>query len=243
MNSVNMIKAIFFDLDNTLCDSDSAWNIAVKETFQHFRKHFHEIPEEIHSKAWMKVHRELFQQLDAGTCSMAEVRDSRFPSLFKELNLPTSKLADELNEFLCDQYITRLRLYEDVSVLEKLQAYHLGIITNGAHDEHRDSQLTKVRNLGLTDLFQSLTISDEIEVRKPNIEIFKVACDRADVLPKEVVMVGDSIPNDIVGANRAGMTSILINRNADLSLTNLADEKPDFTISNLYDVMVCLECI
>ena len=243
MNCVNMIKAIFFDLDNTLCDSDSAWNIAVKETFQLFRKHFPDISEDIHTNAWMKIHQELFQQLDIDNCSMAEVRDARFPSLFKELNLPTSKLADELNEFLCDQYITRLRLYKDVSALEKLQAYNVGIITNGAHDEHTDSQLTKVKNLGLTDRIQSLTISDDIGVRKPNFEIFKVACDRTDVLPKEAVMVGDSIQNDIVGANRAGMTSVLINRKADVSLTNLADEQPDFSISNLYDVMTCLECI
>ena len=34
---------------------------------------------------------------------------------------------------------------EDVAVLEELQAYHIGIITNGAHDKHTDSQLSKIK--------------------------------------------------------------------------------------------------
>ena len=236
-----MIKAVFFDLDNTLCDSDSAWNIAVKETFQLLCKHEPKISENALTNAWAKVHQELFQQLDAGKISMAEVRDSRFSYLFKELNLSADKLAEELNDFLSTRYLTSLRLYEDVAVLEELQAYHVGIITNGAHDEHTDSQLSKVRHLGLTTRIQSLTISGEIGIRKPKFEIFKLACDRADVLFEETVFLGDSVQNDIIGANRTGMTSVLIARKSDVSIPKIADAQPDYSISNLYDVLSCLE--
>ena len=236
-----MIKAVFFDLDNTLCDSDTAWRLAVKETFDLFSKHEPEVSKEALTKAWTTVHQQLFQQLDAGKCSMAEVRDSRFPYLFKELNLSPGKITEELNDFLSTRYITSLRLYEDVTVLEELHAYHVGIITNGAHDEHTDSQLSKVRHLGLTERIQSLTISGEIGVRKPNFEIFKVACERANVLLKEAMLVGDSIQNDIIGANRAGMTSVLIDRNLGVSIPKIADAQSDYSISNLYDVLACLE--
>ncbi len=236
-----MIKAVFFDLDNTLCDSDTAWNIAVRETFQLFRKHEPDVSEETLTKAWAKVHQQLFQQLDAGRCSMAEVRDTRFPHLFKKLNLSSGKITVELNDFLSTRYLTSLCLYEDAAVLEELHAYHVGIITNGAHDAHTDSQLSKVRYLGLTERIQSLTISGEIGVRKPNFEIFKVACERANVLLKEAMLVGDSIQNDIVGANRAGMTSILIDRKSDISIPKIADAQPDYSISNLYDILACLE--
>lgn len=235
-----MIKAVFFDLDNTLCDSDTAWNIAVRETFQLFRKHEPDVSEETLTKAWAKVHQQLFQQLDAGRCSMAEVRDTRFPHLFKELNLSSGKITEELNDFLSTRYLTSLCLYEDAAVLEELHAYHVGIITNGAHDEHTDSQLSKVRHLGLTERIQSLTISGEIGVRKPKFEIFKVACERANVLLKEAMLVGDSIQNDIIGANRAGMTSVLIDRQTDISIPKIADAQPDYSISNLYDVLSCL---
>ena len=232
-----MVKAVFFDLDGTLCDSDTAWGIAQSETFQRLRKQYPNVSEEAMTNAWKTVHQRLFQQLEAGKCSMAEVRDSRFPCLFNALGLPTDKVMEELSDFFCTRYLTGLYLYDDVTVLEELHAYHVGIITNGAHDEHTDSQLSKVRYLGLTERIQSLTISGEIGIRKPNIEIFRVACERADVLPKEAVYVGDSVENDIVGANRAGMTSVFINRTSERLIPKTADEQPDYTISTLHDIL------
>ena len=235
-----MIKTVFFDLDGTLCDSDTAWSIAQSETFQLLHKHYPNVSGEAITNAWRTVHQRLFQQLDAGKLSMAEVRDSRFQYLFKELDLPIDRMMEELSDFFCSRYLTGLRLYEDVTVLEKLTGYHVGIITNGAHDEHTDSQLSKVQHLGLRARIQSLTISGEIGVRKPNLGIFKVACERANVLPKEAIFVGDSVQNDIVGANRAGITSVLINRKSEGLIPKIADEQPDYTISNLYDVLSCL---
>lgn len=236
-----MIKAVLFDLDETLCDSDTAWNIAVKEAFQRLCEREPNVSQEAITEAWTTVHQRLFQQLDAGKCSMAEVRDRRFGCLFKELGLLIDRAMEELSDFFCSRYLTGLQLYEDVTVLEKLHAYHVGIITNGAHDDHTDSQLSKVRHLGLSERIQTLTISGEIGVRKPNLEIFKVACERADVSPKEAIFVGDSVQNDIVGANHAGMTSVLINRKSDVLIPKTADEQPDYTISNLYDVLSCLK--
>lgn len=235
-----MIKAVFFDLDGTLCDSDTAWDIAQREMFQLLRKYYPDVSEETLTAAWRTIHQELFQQLNAGKCSMAEVRDSRFQCLFRELDLPTNSVMEEINDFFCSRYLTSLRLYEDAEVLEELHVSHIGIITNGAHDEHTDSQLSKVRHLGLSKRIQSLTISGEIGVRKPNIEIFEVACERADVLPEEAIFVGDTVENDIVGANRAGMTSVFINRKSGVLVPKIEDEQPDYSISNLYAVLSCL---
>ena len=236
-----MIKAVFFDLDGTLCDSDTAWSIAQRETFQLLHEHYPDVSEETLTEAWRTVHQELFKQLNAGKCAMADVRDSRFQCLFRELGLPVDKVMEELSDFFCLRYLTSLRLYDDVAILEKLHTYHVGIITNGAHDEHTDSQLSKVRHLGLSGRIQSLTISGEVGVRKPNAKIFKVACERAGILPKEAMVVGDTIENDIVGANRAGMTSVFIDRKSDVLTPETADEQPDYAISNLHDVLSCLE--
>ena len=235
-----MIKAVFFDLDGTLCDSDTAWSIAQSETFQLLHKQYPNVSEEALTEAWKTVHQRLFQQLNAGKYAMADVRDARFQCLFKELGLPIDKGMEELSDFFCSRYLTSLHLYNDVTVLEELHAYHIGIITNGAHDEHTDSQLSKVRHLGLSERIQSLTISGEIGIRKPRVEIFQVACERAGVLPKEALFVGDTIGNDIVGANRAGMTSVLVDRKSDALTPKIVEEQPDYSISNLHDVSSCL---
>lgn len=269
-----MIKAVFFDLDDTLCDSDAAWSVATKETFQLLRKYYPDVSEEVITKAWTTVHQELLRQLDAGKGSMAQLRDKRFHCLFHELDLSIGKITEELNDFLSSRYLASLRLYEDVSVLEKMPSYHVGIITNGAHDDHTDSQFSKVEQLGLSKRIQSLTISDEVGVRKPNVKVFQVACERAKVLPKEAMLVGNSIQNDIVGANRIGMTSVLIDRKSDvlipkekksenlekkeriegilqghrtqqlrsnrLKIPETGDSRPDYSVSNLHDVLSCL---
>ena len=232
-----MIKAVLFDLDGTLCDSDTAWSIAEKEMFQRLHNQYPHLSEEAIANAWTTVHQRLFRHLNAGKLSMAGVRDSRFQCLFEELGLPADKVMEVLSDFFCSRYLTSLRLYEDVTVLEELHAYHVGIITNGAHDGHTDSQLSKVRHLGLSERIQSLTISGEIGIRKPKIEIFRVACDRAGVLPEEAMFVGDSVQNDIVGANRAGMTSVLINRKSEQLIPKTADEQPNYTISSLHEVL------
>ena len=235
-----MIKAVFFDLDNTLCDSDTAWSIATRETFQLLCKREPDVSVEAITKVWTTVHEKRFQQLNAGKGSMAALRDSRFQCLFKELGLTQGTMTEELNDFLSSRYLTSLHLYNDVSVLEELHAYHVGIVTNGAHDNHTDSQFSKVQHLGLSERIQSLTISDEVGVRKPNIKVFTVACARAGVLPREALFVGDSIENDIVGANRVGMTSVLIDRKSDGLIPKTGDERPDYVVSNLHDVLSCL---
>ena len=43
-----------------------------------------------------------------------------------------------------------------------------------------------------------------------------------------------------VGANRAGMTSVHINRMSDELIPKMADERPDYSISNLYTVLSSL---
>ena len=53
-----MIKAVLFDLDGTLCDSDTAWSIAQKEMFQRLRKQYPHLSKEAIANAWRTAHSE-----------------------------------------------------------------------------------------------------------------------------------------------------------------------------------------
>lgn len=64
----------------------------------------------------------------------------------------------------------------------------------------------------LSALFDTVVVSAEVGVQKPELEIFAIACARLDRKPGDCVFVGDSITVDVRGSAAAGMRPILIDR-------------------------------
>jgi HAD superfamily hydrolase (TIGR01549 family) len=84
----------------------------------------------------------------------------------------------------------------------------LALVSNFDHPRH----LRKVISLhGLVPFFQSIVVSGEIGVRKPDPGIFRRALDEMGLSPGEVVYVGDT-EEDVIGARAAGIKPILIIR-------------------------------
>lgn len=102
------------------------------------------------------------------------------------------------------------KLYpETLKVLEdlKTQQYELGIISNF------DSRLFVVlRGLGIAEYFQTVTISSLAHAAKPSGRIFTQALEKHAVEPEDAVHVGDSLDEDVKGAQQAGLTGILVER-------------------------------
>ncbi len=83
---------------------------------------------------------------------------------------------------------------------------HLGIVSN-----IDDDQLEHMIELsGLQRHFDSILSSEYAQSCKPDSRIFTEALRRADSPPEATFFVGDSLQQDIPGANRAGMQSVLI---------------------------------
>ena len=102
------------------------------------------------------------------------------------------------------------KLYpETLKVLEdlKTQQYELGIISNF------DSRLFVVlRGLGIAEYFQTVTISSLAHAAKPSGRIFTQALEKHAVEPEDAVHVGDSLDEDVKGAQQAGLMGILVER-------------------------------
>ena len=102
------------------------------------------------------------------------------------------------------------RVFPDVK--ETLQearrrGWYVGVISNW--DERLRPLLQET---GLTAWFDSMTISCEVGVEKPDVKIFQAALRVSGVSPQETVHVGDSYEEDVRGAEAAGIRAILINR-------------------------------
>ena len=102
------------------------------------------------------------------------------------------------------------KLYpETESVLRQLktQGLELGIISNF------DSRLFPVlRGLGIEQFFDTITISSLSQAAKPAPKIFRLALEKHAVDPEDAVHVGDNLKEDVEGATKAGLTSVLIDR-------------------------------
>jgi putative hydrolase of the HAD superfamily len=61
----------------------------------------------------------------------------------------------------------------------------------------------------------SLVISSEVGYRKPHSEFFRAACDHLGLPPDRVLCVGDDVQNDVLGAIRAGLSGLLLDRGAE----------------------------
>ena len=127
------------------------------------------------------------------------------------------------------QQFSETDIYEDVKpALKALAHTYTGVLSN-ADSDHLESALTK------NQLEFSLVISSEsARCYKPKPAIFQQALEALARNPEEVLYVGDSQEDDIVGAKGAGLQVAWLNRNGARLKPDIPT--PDFQISTLLDV-------
>lgn len=117
------------------------------------------------------------------------------------------------------------------SVLSELsKKYKLGIIANQSAGSKQ-----RLADWGIGEYFDLVIASAEEGVEKPNLEIFRIALERAKCLPENSVMVGDRIDNDILPANELGMKTVWVKQ-------GFAKYQPiydvaDYTINTLDEIL------
>lgn len=85
----------------------------------------------------------------------------------------------------------------------------LALISNFDHPPHVHAQL---KEFGLDDIFDTVIVSGEVGIDKPDTKIFSLALEHTNLQAQEVAYIGDMIKEDIQGSKSAGMSPILIDR-------------------------------
>jgi putative hydrolase of the HAD superfamily len=114
-----------------------------------------------------------------------------------------------------ERYVESWRLHDDaLPCLDELAAripnVRFGLITNG----DLAFQTRKITTVGLDARVEHVIASGEVGVVKPDPQIFQHACAVFGVVPAEAAYVGDRPRTDAVGAARAGLTGVWLNRAA-----------------------------
>jgi putative hydrolase of the HAD superfamily len=195
---------IFFDLDDTLLDKQSATRNAAVD--------FHkavgvERPLQEFLVAWHIAQERQYHRYLAKEISFQEQRRARL----REVIAPT--LSDNAADELFARYVESLEshwvLFDDVlPCFARLSAHSFGLITNGDGALQR----RKLEKTGLTGKFNCILISGECGVSKPDKEIFLCACELAGIIPEDALYIGDRYDVDAEGARQAGLRGIWLNR-------------------------------
>jgi putative hydrolase of the HAD superfamily len=205
-----MLKAIFFDLDDTLLDAQTPYREAIVATCAEAGRRCAGLDPERLSAMYIEVSREMWRSFDLDLMreSAAEIRERVWAEALRQVGVEDAALVRELSHHYGAARKASHRLFPDVlSTLERLhRRYHLGIITNGMTEIQRD----KIQRLGLTPYFDTILISQEAGMKKPDPRLFRFALDRVPCQPHEAVMVGDSPDRDIAGARAVGMHALWV---------------------------------
>jgi len=183
-----VIKAVIFDVDGTLVDSNDlhveAWRLA----FRNFGKEV--------------SYEELHEQMGKGSDQLMPVFCSA-----EELNQFGEELERSRAELFTTEYLPRVRPFPKVRELfERIKAEALIIALASSAKEEELEQHKK--SLRIKDLVEAVASADDVKRSKPYPDIFQAALGSlGNVEPQEVVVVGDT-PYDVDAATRAGMRTI-----------------------------------
>ena len=212
------MKAVLFDLDRTLHDRDASVLQFLQAQYQSLN--------ELYGAAVPPSYIDRFIELE---CKGYVWKDKVYTQLVEEFNLPIS--PDELLQ----EYVTGFHLYcremEGTSLLLpfiKKTGYKVGMITNGMTGVQNDT----IDALNIRSHFDSIIISEEAGLKKPDPRIFELAADSLAVPPADCLYVGDHYENDIAAARKAGMKTVWLVEDTAFQEAPQAD----IVISSLYEL-------
>lgn len=228
-----MIKAVFFDLYHTLLRYDPPREEPLAKAINDFgievapealRRPLIAADEFIHQEhARLLLSKRPDEEKKALRAQYQAV-------VLKEAGIePTTEL---IGSILAKMHRTKFNqvLFDDVlPTLNELKSRGLilGLISN------IDNDIAPLfRKLGLTPLLQVVVTSQGTGYSKPQPEIFREAIRQGGVRAQEAIYVGDQYQVDVIGATKAGMQGILLDRGG---FFKEATENPN--IQNLYQLL------
>lgn len=206
-----MIRAIGFDLDNTLFDHREAATRGLELLIA--QKGWTYLGVESVGKEWHRLEDIYFAQYVAGTMTLMEHRRARMREFLvsTDAQVIDHELDNLWNDYL-RHYSNSWVAYSDVyGALTDLKGsgYKLAVLTNGQQAQ----QEAKLAAMGLTDLFEDVLAIGTVDALKPDQGAFAHLCRVLECAPEEILFVGDDLDYDVRASINAGLQGVWLNRN------------------------------
>lgn len=208
-----MIRALLFDLDDTLLDHTGAARDAVDQWCRELG-----LPEGQHAR-FAAIERKWFQAYERGEVSHHGQRAARCRE-FLGREMSDAEALAAYDGYL-SAYREQWRAFADALptftwALES--GFQVGILTNG----EREMQQAKLEATGLALADVLLIPAVDLGCPKPQRAAYLAACRQLGVDAADTLMVGDSLTNDVQGARKAGLHALHLDRTGKGDLSSLS---------------------
>jgi putative hydrolase of the HAD superfamily len=197
------IRAVAFDLDNTLWDIEPVIERAEARVHEWLREHFPLIPQRFPREAMRAARAALAAEQPHRAHDLTWLRTAALARHARECGYSESLAERAFEVFFAAR--NRLEPYPDVQpALVRLRTrFRLATLSNGNADLGR---------IGLAAQFSVSLNARQVGAAKPDPRCFEQLSRALAVAPHELLYVGDDPRADVEGARRAGLATAWLNR-------------------------------
>ena len=124
---------------------------------------------------------------------------------------------------------------KSIELLKSLSKEHKLCLTSNTGITSPETYYKYLEIIEIKNLFDKIYLSNEIEIAKPSIKIFKLIINDFSLNPENIIHIGDNIFTDIFGAKKAGFKAIYINKRK--SVGNDLAFNPDHTVTDISELL------
>ncbi len=216
IRSLQNVKGLSFDLDDTLYHNRPVIRNAFLELYNYLFEHYPEIGKKYHFENFMQAAKSLRKQ-HPSEADLGKLRRIHIQQVLQDCGYQAD-LHSTINEkafqifWLARQ---KVKLFPEVPAILKTLSSQLPLvsISNG-------NACTK--SIGINTYLEHSISAIDTGKAKPDSSMFHLACEKLSIKPIQLVHIGDNVELDIQGAYNAGCRSIWLNWH-DTTTPNQAD--------------------
>lgn len=178
-----------------------------------------------------KINDSLWIRIEKNTITREELHRIRWDLIFDELGVDFDGRTFE-KEFRANLGESAIPVEGAEDILKYLSAkYEVYVASNASYNE-QIRRLAGACESGFTKYFTDLFLSEKMGVAKPSREYFDKCVELCNGNVDEIIMIGDSLSADIVGAKEYGLKTIWFNYTGEDTVSPYAD----YTVLSLREI-------
>nr|WP_264301465.1 HAD family hydrolase [Vibrio parahaemolyticus] len=244
MKGAPVLKAIFFDMDETLCGTSQADKAAGQKFAAWIQQTYPQIsdPQAFLQRYLQGVYKKLnaeFPQLVALLPDENAFRCGLIQTILAEDGIHIdAEQAQQAQHYFDSARMGAFTFFPGVKEMltDLRKHYKLVVITNGPIF----SQHPKLKATQMDEWVDHIIVGGEEPEEKPAASIFQKALNLVDIKPEEALHIGDSLAADIAGANNMGILSVWVNATG---ASNPTEITPNFEIRETVELKEILKTL